>query len=118
MVDEFVFEFPGPSADHDARDLESWLNRNEDLRGAAQVRMVPARPGEQGGAADAAMLLASFGVMIKPFFTWLTERAKSKQITVRVSAKSKGSTVEINVSGPEGVMPAVQQLTEAFDDRK
>jgi hypothetical protein len=118
MVDEFVFEFPGSSADQDARDLQSWLNRNEDLRGAAHVRMVPAQPGEQGGAADAAMLLASFGVMIKPFFTWLTERAKSRQITVRVTAKSKNNSVEINVSGPEGVMPAVQQLTEAFDDHR
>jgi hypothetical protein len=118
MVDEFVFEFPGSSADQDARDLQSWLNRSEDLRGAAHVRMVPAQPGEQGGVADAAVLLASFGVMVKPFFGWLSERAKNRRITVRVSAKSKSSSVAIDITGPADVMPAVQQLTEAYKDAK
>ncbi len=118
-MDEFVFEFLGsaPDRDRDARDLEDWLNLSEDLRGAAQVRMAPAQPGEQGALADAAMLAASFGVMIKPFFSWLTERAKARQINVRVSAKNKKGTVELTITGPADVMPAVERLTEALDDK-
>ncbi|KAA2251371.1 hypothetical protein F0L68_37435 [Solihabitans fulvus] len=100
-MDEFTFEFLGDrdARDGDARSLAHWLNSSGDLRGAAELRMAPPEPGEQGGAADAVLVLAAAVPLARPFFTWLTERAKQRRTRVRiVRSDQAGTTVEFDAA--------------------
>jgi Effector Associated Constant Component 1 len=117
-VHEFVFEFEGSTADNDraARDLVAWLNDNEDLRGTASVRMVGPGPGEQGAAADAAVVLASAAPLARPFFTWLTERVKSRRITLRITSAAK--ELKINVEAPADAEALLEQLVRLLDKER
>lgn len=112
---EFVFEFEGSTADNDrgARDLAAWLNDNDDLRGTADVRMVGPGPGEQGAAADAAVVLASAAPLAKPFFTWLTERVKSKRVKLRITSNAK--ELKIDVEAPADAEALLEQLVQLLD---
>lgn len=120
-MDEFVFEFEGAAADRDreARHLAAWLNDSRGLRGAARVRMVAPGPGEQGGAADAAVVLASMAPLAKPFFGWLSERAKSRRITLQITRTGHGDRqLKINVETPGDVASVLEQVTRLLDDEE
>lgn len=120
-MDQFVFEFDGPAADRDreARHLAAWLNDSRGLRGAAQVRMVPPGPGEQGGAADAAVVLASLAPLAKPFFGWLSERVKSRRITLQITRTgSSDRQLKISVGTPADVASVLEQVSRLLDDKE
>lgn len=108
---EIVFEFDGLAAERDeaARDLVAWLNASRGLRGAAAPRMVPAAAGEQGAAADAAIVLASVAPLAKPFFAWLTERVKQRQVSMRITRTDEQLT--INVKSPSDVDDIAEKVT-------
>jgi hypothetical protein len=118
---EFVFEFRGSTADRDreARHLAAWLNDSSGLRGAARVRMVAPGPGEQGGAADAALVLSSMAPLAAPFFGWLSERVKSRRISLRITKDGRdGHPLEINVETPADVQAVVKQVTRLLDEEE
>jgi hypothetical protein len=115
-VHEVLFEFKGSSAERDrnARDLAAWLE--EDLRGSVSLRMVGPAEGEQGGAADAAVVLAAAAPLARPFFTWLTERVKARKISLRISASHKGKPLEINVEAPQDAEALLDQIVRLLDE--
>jgi len=116
-VSEIVFEFDGSTAekDRDARDLVAWLSDDDDLRGAVTLRMVGPAAGEQGAAADAAMVLAAVAPLAKPFFAWLTERVKSRRIKVQITRD--GEKVKVTVETPADTSDVLERVTRLLDDQ-
>jgi hypothetical protein len=115
-VHEVLFEFEGTPADRDrdARDLVAWLE--EDLRGSVSLRMVGPAEGELGAAAADAIVLAASAPMARPFFTWLTERAKARKIKLRISASHKGEQLKIDVEGPQDAEAMLEQIVRLLDE--
>ncbi|MET7647167.1 hypothetical protein ABZS83_26780 [Streptomyces sp. NPDC005426] len=115
-MQEYVIEFPGTGAEADAhaRDLAGWLDESGELRGASRVRMVPARPGEQGGAADAVMVLAAATPLYVPFFNWLVERRKAGRVTVRV-VRPDGTEQEIEAGDADDAARLLGEVRRALD---
>ncbi|MFB7915332.1 hypothetical protein [Streptomyces sp. NPDC056061] len=108
-------EFPGDRADADAhaRALAGWLDDSDELRGAARVRMAPPGPGEQGGAADAVVVLAAAAPLYVPFFNWLVERRKSHRVTVRV-VRPDGTEQEIEAGSADDAARLLGEVRSAL----
>lgn len=115
MQEEYVIEFAGDrdEADAHARALAGWLDGSEELRGAARVRMVPPRPGEQGGAADAVVVLAAVAPLYVPLFNWLVERRKSHRVTVRV-VRPDGTEQEIEAGSADDAARLLGEVRDAL----
>ncbi|NGY65324.1 hypothetical protein G7043_41160 [Lentzea sp. NEAU-D13] len=116
MPDEFLFEFEGAPAerDRDARDLIEWLE--EDLRGCLSLRMIGPAEGELGGAADAVIVLAAAVPLSRPFFTWLTERAKARRVKLRISVPHRGEQLKIDVEGPVDAEALLDRIAQILDE--
>lgn len=119
-MNEIVFEFEGTPEDRDqqARHLVAWLNDSRGLRGTARCRGVPPKPGEQGALVDAAITLVCAAPLVaRPFFTWLTERAKSRRVVLRITRSgSDGSTLRIDVQTPADVRAFEERIARLLDD--
>lgn len=116
MPDEFIIEPDGDPADRDrdARHLAKWLD--EDLRGSNRTRMNGPGEGELGGAADAVIVLAGTGRLGRPFCNWLSERAKSRRITLRISATHKDEVLDVDVQGRADVEALRSRIVEMLDE--
>ncbi|MFG2224545.1 hypothetical protein [Streptomyces sp. NPDC048644] len=112
--------FDGPADDTDdlARSLAEWLNDDEELSGAARLRMVPPAPGEQGGLADAAEVLGVVGPVAEALVScvgvWLVQRARSRRVSLRVS-RPDGTRVELSAGSPEDAAAVEAQLRRFLD---
>jgi Effector Associated Constant Component 1 len=115
-MNEVVFEFGGSEAEADgcACALTDWLNDTEDLRGCARVRTVPPLPGEQGGAADAVLVIAALTPLAEPFFGWLTEWVKSRSVSV-VITRSDGTSLNVTAA-TSAQATALEPLVRGFVD--
>ncbi|MFG2629203.1 hypothetical protein [Streptomyces sp. NPDC048473] len=114
-MQEYVIAFPGSRAEADAhaRDLAGWLDDSEELRGSARVRMVPPQPGEQGGAADAVVVMAAAAPLYVPFFNWLVERRKADRVTVRV-VRPDGTEQEIEAGDADDAVRLLDAVQSAL----
>lgn len=113
-----TFEFEGPAADADglARNLADWLNDDEELSGAARVRMVPPAPGEQGGLADATEMVGAVEPLLSAgvgaFVMWLTERTKSRRVSFR-AIRPDGAQIQLS-AGSSADAASVQKELARF----
>ncbi|MFD4669862.1 hypothetical protein ACFWNN_09015 [Lentzea sp. NPDC058450] len=116
MKDEFLFEFEGdePENDRNARDLLDWMD--EDLRGSGRLRINGPGEGELGGAADAVIVPSGSVPLGRPFLDWLTERTKSRRITLRVSATHKGELLRIDVGDPVAAQELRSTIARLLDE--
>ncbi|MGH3940341.1 MAG: effector-associated constant component EACC1 [Pseudonocardiaceae bacterium] len=117
-MQEFIFEFEGTTVEKDqlARDLVAWLNNDDELRGATRVRMAGPEHGELGGAADAVLILAAAAPMARPFFGWLTERAKSRRVSVRITkSDSGGESLRVELAGAGDSERLFRRVAEFID---
>ncbi|MFD4638139.1 hypothetical protein ACFWN2_12535 [Lentzea sp. NPDC058436] len=114
MPDKTLFEFEGDPADRDrdARDLAAWLE--EDLRGSVDLRMIGPGEGELGGAADAVVVAAATVPLARPFFTWLTERAKARRISLRITRE--GERLDIDVEAPPDAEALLERIVRLLDE--
>ncbi|MEU6084542.1 hypothetical protein [Streptomyces sp. NPDC047108] len=117
-MNALTFEFGGTTAEADAlaRDLAAWLDDDEELAGAARVRMVAPALGEQGGLADAAELLGAVEPLLSAgvgaFGMWLAERARSRRISVR-AVRPDGAELQLS-AGSRAEAEAMQERLERF----
>ncbi|MGP4003122.1 effector-associated constant component EACC1 [Streptomyces sp. 8N706] len=113
-----TFEFDGAAAEADslARDLAEWLDDDEDLRGAARVRMAPPAPGEQGALADAVEVAGVVEPLVTAgvgaFAMWLAERVKARRIVFR-AVRPDGARIELS-AGTAAEAAAVREDLERF----
>ncbi|MFF7410013.1 effector-associated constant component EACC1 [Streptomyces lydicus] len=109
----FAFDGPADDADGLAQSLAEWLNDDEDLTGAARLRMVPPAPGHQGGLADAAEVLGAVGPVLEAVVSavavWLAQRARSRRISFKVT-RPDGTALELSAGSPEDAAAVEQQL--------
>ncbi|MDH6126044.1 hypothetical protein [Kitasatospora sp. GP82] len=81
-----AFDADQETADEDARALQRKLDRDGELRGHVSNRIVPPRPGEQGGVADAVEIASVVGpLVIEPLCIWLTARLRKGKVAVELT---------------------------------
>jgi hypothetical protein len=120
-VDEetgFVFEFEGDprEVDEAATDIVAWFDDDDDLRGASEIRMKPAAPGEMGGLADAARIAVSAAAPLgKALGAWLVARVRNKgQVKMSVIRDGRAFAVEASsVAEIEALMPHLREFFSA-----
>jgi membrane-associated two-gene conflict system component 1 (EACC1) len=90
-LDRLTIAFDEAPSDADAlaRSLTDWFNDDEDLSGLAGVHLMPPRPGEMGGLADAVELATAAGPLlaagVSALGVWLTQRVRNRRVTLSVT---------------------------------
>lgn len=118
---QFVFStrfvFSTQSADADAAaaltDLARWIGDRDELAADVDVRTRPPGPGELGGVADAVAVLAAATPLAKAFFDWLTERAKSRKVSVDI-ARADGKRLRVELEGGASAAELLPQVRSFF----
>ncbi|MEK2477746.1 MULTISPECIES: effector-associated constant component EACC1 [Streptomyces] len=109
----FTFDAPADEADDLARSLARWLNDDEDLSGAARLRMVPPAPGEQGGLADAAEVLNAAGpvldALVAAVGVWVGQRFRNRSVSLKVT-RPDGTHIELSATDPRDAAAVEEQL--------
>ncbi|WP_394618601.1 hypothetical protein JNUCC0626_05735 [Lentzea sp. JNUCC 0626] len=116
MRDKFVIEPQGEpdDRDRDTRHLDKWLK--EDLANERTTRMNGPGDGELGGTADAVIVLAGTGKLSRALCNWLSERSRSRRISVRISATHKEEVLDIDVQGREEVQALRSRIMRMLDE--
>lgn len=117
---KLAFAFPGPPAEADAlsRGLAHWIDETGELRGLARLRLVAARTGEQGGAAEAVEIATVAAPVVSAvttaFFVWLGQRVKNQRVTFDLQ-RPDGARVKLSAASAAEAA-ALEPVVRSFLD--
>jgi hypothetical protein len=118
---ELRLRIAGEDAEQHLRALYGWLNREDELRGQAELRSRPIAPGQMGGLLDVlAVSLGGGGAVAlgRALCTWLTQTRADVTVTVTNTAESQEIKLDVQrARDPEALIRQVQELAEQQSDR-
>jgi hypothetical protein len=114
-VTQFIFSTPAADAQsaEALTDLARWIGDRDELEARVDVRTRPPAPGELGGVADAVAVLAAATPLAKAFFDWLTERAKSRKVSLDI-ARADGERLHLELEGGASAAELLPQVRSFF----
>ncbi|HEX5269468.1 MAG TPA: hypothetical protein VFW33_03225 [Gemmataceae bacterium] len=112
---KFIFSTRTADADSAAEltDLARWIGDRDELGAQVDVRTRPPAEGELGGVADAVAVMAAATPLAKAFFDWLTERAKSRKVSIDI-ARADGKRLRVELEGGASAADLLPEVRSFF----